>query len=342
MAETAVAAPSALGAAPAVHLSRVWLGALTGRADEGPDDPAELPMDIGSALAFLTSQSAALLAIVLGDPFRPRRAAAVGHALVRADFVSADVLGKSLRVLILRLPELLLRHPLAATVRGIDGRIAEVTAALANGYVRALRDRTLAEQESIRRAELDAQRILSDRLRYAATHDPLTGLLNRAGIFGKLAMALEVRHDARVGLCYLDLDGFKAVNDSCGHEAGDELLVAVARRIGETARAYGARAGRLGGDEFVVVAETSPGLRGMIALAASIFGEVSRPVMLRDRRRVSVSACAGIAECAAGSPRATTLIADADAALYRAKSRGPGSWAVGGGTSHEAARWGTG
>ena len=339
MAETAVAAPFNVGAAPAAHLSRVWLSALTGSADEEADDPADLPMDIASALAFLSSQSAALLAIVLGNPFRPRQAAAIGHALVQADFVSSDILGRSLRVLILRLPELLLRHPFAGAtlVIGLDGRVAEVTAALANGYVRALRDRTLAEQESIRRAELDAQRIISDQLRHAATHDPLTGLSNRADILGKLAIALDAGRGSRVGLCYLDLDGFKAINDSCGHEAGDELLVTVARRIGETARAYGARAGRIGGDEFVVVAATSPGIRGMIALTTGILGEVRRPIALRGGRWVSVSACAGIAECAAGSTGAATLLADADAALYRAKSRGPGGIAIYGGATNRGA-----
>jgi len=295
-------------------------------------------MDVGSALAFLTRQSTALFAIVRGDPFRPRQAAAVGHALVKADFVSADVLGRSLRVLILRLPELL-QHPLdeSATVTGLDGRIAEVTAALANGYVRALRDRTLAEQEAIRRAELDAERIISDQFRHAATHDPLTGLPNRAEIFGKLAAALDAGPGARVGLCYLDLDGFKAINDSCGHAAGDRLLVTVARRIGQTAHAYGACAGRIGGDEFVVVAAASPGLTGMIALARGILGEVSLPITLRGGRLVGVSACAGIAECEAGSPGAATLTANADAALYRAKSRGPGRWAVSRGATHRPA-----
>ncbi|MGH3280214.1 MAG: diguanylate cyclase domain-containing protein [Trebonia sp.] len=339
MAETAVAVPSAVDAAPAAQLSRLWLSALVGSADEGPGAPGGLPMDVSSARAFLTGQSAALLTIMLSDPFRPRQAAAVGHALVRADFVSADVLGKSLPVLILRLPELLLRETLAgtSTVTGLDGRIAEVTAALANGYVRALRDRTLAEQESIRRAELDAQRIISDQLRHAATHDPLTGLPNRVDIFGRLAVALEHGRGSRVGLCYLDLDGFKAVNDSCGHEAGDELLVTVARRIGETARAHGALAGRIGGDEFVIVAEASRGISRMIALARDILGAVNRPIWL-GTGRVRVSACVGIAECAAGSPMATTLIADADAALYRAKSLGPGRWAVCGGAPREFAR----
>ena len=329
MAETAVMAPSADGAAPAAQLARVWLTALAVSGDGRPADPDGTPMDIASARAFLTAQSAALVAIVLSDPFRPRQAAAVGDALVKADFVSADDLGRSLRVLIMRLPELLRHCALAgaSAVSGLDGRVAEVTEALANGYVRALRDRTLAEQESVMRAELDAQRIISDRLRYQATHDPLTGLANRAAILGRLAAALEAGRGTSAGLCYLDLDGFKAINDRYGHEAGDELLVTVANRIGETARGYGALAGRLGGDEFVVLAEVSPGLGGMIALATGIIGEVSRPVTLRVGR-VCLSACAGIAECAAGSPASATLIADADAALYQAKSSGPGRWAV--------------
>ena len=331
MAETAVRAPSAGGAAPAAQLARVWLTALAVSGNERLADPDGPPMDIARARAFLTTQSAALVAIVLGDPFRPQRAAAVGHALVKADFVSADVLGRSLRVLIMRLPELLRHYALArsSAVGDLDGRVAEVTEALANGYVHALRDRTLAEQESIMRAELDAQRIVSDQLRHQATHDPLTGLANRAAILGRLAAALKPGRGTSAGLCYLDLDGFKAINDRYGHQAGDELLVTVARRIGETARRHGALAGRLGGDEFVVVAAVSPGIGGLIALATSILGIVSYPVALRAAR-VRVSACAGIAECVAGSPASATLIADADAALYHAKSSGPGRWSVGG------------
>jgi diguanylate cyclase len=341
MAETAVMAPSVDGTAPAAHLARLWLTALTVGGDERAAGQDGSPMDIANARDFLTAQSAALVTIVLSDPFRPRQAAAVGHALVKADFVSADVLGRSLRVLIMGLPELLRHYALArgTAVSGLDGRVAEVTEALANGYVRALRDRTLAEQESIMRAELDAQRIISDQLRHQATHDPLTGLANRAAVLGRLATALEAGRGTRAGLCYLDLDGFKAVNDQYGHQAGDELLVTVARRIAETARGYGALAGRLGGDEFVVIAEVSPGIGGMIALATSILDEVSYPVMLRVGR-VRVSACAGIAECAAGSPASATLIADADAALYQAKSNGPGRWAVCG-TARGAGRWQT-
>jgi diguanylate cyclase len=334
MAKTAVMAPSAVGAAAAAQLARRWHTALAVSGSERPAGPDGMPMDLARTRAFLTTQSAALLAILLGDPFEPRQAAAVGQALVRADFVSADVLGRSLRVLILRLPELLLADASAraGAVSDLEGRVAEVTEALANGYVGALRDRTLAEQESIRRAELDAQRIISERLRHQATHDPLTGLPNRAAILARLAVALEAGRDTSTALCYLDLDGFKAINDRYGHQAGDELLVTVARRIDETARARGALAGRIGGDEFVVIAEVSPGIAGMIALATGILAEVSRPIALRIGR-VHVSACTGIAECAAGSPASATMVADADAALYQAKSRGPGRWAVHGSAS---------
>ena len=340
MAETGGKAPSVAGAVLAAQLARVWLTALgmgeTGRpgghGDLGDDSGLSADMDPDSGRAFFTKQSAALLSILLGEPFRPRQAAAVGHSLVKADFVEADVLGRSLRVLMLRLPEALLRTTPGrlADAHYLDRRVAAVTEALANGYVRALRDRTLAEQESIRRAELDAQRIITDRLRHQATHDHLTGLPNRAAVFGRLADALKAATSTAVGLMYLDLDGFKGINDRHGHEAGDELLVTVAGRIGAAATAGGALAGRIGGDEFVVVAEVSPGIPGMTALAAGIIGAVSRPISLRSGP-VRVSACAGIAECAAGSAAAATITADADTALYQAKARGPGKWAVYGG-----------
>jgi diguanylate cyclase (GGDEF)-like protein len=329
MADTALMAPSVVSQPADAQLAHAWSAALavSGETAAGQD---ATPMDAENARAILATQSAALLTILFGDPFRPRQAAAVGRALVKADFVNANVLGRSLRVLILRLPELLGSSTLAGQVAGtgdLERRVAEVTEALANGYVRALRDRTLAEQESIRHAELDAQRIISEQLRHQATHDQLTGLPNRAAVLGRLGAALTAGSSARVGLCYLDLDGFKSINDRHGHEAGDELLVTVAGRIGEVTRAGGALAARIGGDEFVVLAETSPGVAGMITLASAILAEVSRPVPLRIGR-VRVSACAGIVECAAGSPAAAAMVAHADAALYQAKSIGPGRWTV--------------
>jgi diguanylate cyclase (GGDEF)-like protein len=326
-----LAAPSAASAAsPEVQLARLWLAALAaseGDAVMAATAQGDVPMDLSVARRFLTEQSAALVSVLLGSPFRPQRAADVGHALVKADFVGADVLGRSLRVLILRLPALIRTYARAGAGGDLERRVAEVTEAVANGYVRALRDRTLAEQESIRRAEVDAQRVVSEQLRHQATHDPLTGLPNRAAVFGRLSAAVASGRDTRLGLCYLDLDGFKGVNDRYGHDAGDELLVRVAERIGRVARDHRTTAARIGGDEFIVLAESSPGVRGMIALATAILVEVSQPVPLRIGR-VRVSACAGIAECAAGSPAAATMVTDADTALYQAKSRGPGHWAV--------------
>jgi diguanylate cyclase (GGDEF)-like protein len=318
---------------PAAQLAGGWLAALAGEGGEVTAEHGDIPLDRGSAWSFLTEQTAELVSVLCGWPFRPLQAAAVGHALVKADFVGADVLGRSLRVLILRLPGLITAAALSNGAPGdgapgdLEQRVAAVTEALANGYVRALRDRTLAEQESIRRAELDAQRIISEQLRHQATHDPLTGLLNRAAAYRRLSAALTAGDGARIGLCYLDLDGFKAVNDRYGHHAGDELLVTVAERIGQVAREHGALAARIGGDEFVVLAESATGLGGIIALATGILAEVNRPVPL-STGRVCVSACAGIVECAAGSPGAASMITDADAALYQAKSRGPGCWAV--------------
>jgi len=133
MAETAVMAPVFRRCRASGTAGPRVAHALTVSGNERLADPDGAPMDIASARSFLTAQSAALLAIVLSDPFRPRHAAAVGHALVKADFVSADVLGRSLRVLIMRLPELLRHYALAraTNVRRLDGRVAEVTEALA-------------------------------------------------------------------------------------------------------------------------------------------------------------------------------------------------------------------
>jgi len=316
------------GAEPVLQLARAWLTALAVNGDELSTERGDIPMDLASARQFLRQQSATLVSILLSSPFRPRHAAVVGHALVGADFVAAHVLGRSLRVLLLRLPELIGGSTrLSAGLGDLEARVAAVTEALANGYVRALRDRTLAEQESIRRAELNAQRIISEELRHQATHDPLTGLPNRVAAFGRLSAAIKAGGEARIGLCYLDLDGFKGVNDRYGHDAGDELLITVAGRIGRVARQHGALAARIGGDEFIVLAESSRGMAAMIALTADILAEVGRPVALRIGR-VGVSACAGIADRAVGSPGIATIVADADAALYEAKSRGPGRWAV--------------
>lgn len=311
----------------AAQLAVAWLTALGGDYAESACHGSTPLADPSVAQRTLTDLSVRLIGVLLDPGFRPRRAAAVGRALVSADFTSADALGRSLRVLIVALPTLIRDAALAYLPADLDNRIAAVTEALANGYVRALRDRTLAEQESIRRAELDAERILSARLRHQATHDPLTGLANRAAVFGRLSAALAAGTGRRVGLCYLDLDGFKEVNDRHGHTTGDQLLVTVAERIGRVAARHGGLAARIGGDEFVVLAEASPGVQGMIALVTDILTEVSAPVPLRIGG-VRVSACAGIVDRDAAETTPEAMVSDADTALYEAKSQGAGRWSV--------------
>ena len=313
----------------ASRLALAWLDALDDSAESRVPEAGRKPAGEWLALdtpdrIVLTDLAFSLVSILFGTPFEPETAEATGRALVAADFTGADVLGRSLRVLMLRLP--MLTRALPGVPADLEHRLAEVTGALANGYVSALRDRTLAEQEAARRAELDAERVLSRRLLHQATHDPLTGLPNRAAAFGRLSAALTGGFGARVGLCYLDLDGFKAINDRHGHAAGDQLLVAVAERIGQVARAHGAVAARIGGDEFVALAENSPGLPGMIALAADIIAEIRRPIALAAGL-VSVSACVGIVDRPAVGTSVESVVADADTALYEAKSRG-GCWSV--------------
>jgi diguanylate cyclase len=310
------------------QLARTWLIALAVSEDEETPDCGEVPMNLATARRFLTELSSALVRVLLGTPFRPRQACDIGAALVSADFVGANVLGRSLRVLIVRLPALLRGSlPDICLPADLDHRTGAVTEALANGYVRALRDRALAEQETALRAQFDAHRTRTEQLQYQATHDALTCLPNRLAVFARLTETLGAGGSARAGLCYLDLDGFKGVNDRYGHNGGDQLLVAVAERIGQVARDYGALPARIGGDEFLILAERSPGITGLIALTTEVLAEVSRPVPLRASL-VSVTACAGIAERATGSPSAATMVDAADAALYQAKSLGPGRWAV--------------
>jgi diguanylate cyclase (GGDEF)-like protein len=311
-------------------LALAWLDALDD--SPGPRAPAAGRRPGGEWLAVdtperivLTDLASSLVSILFGTPFEPEAAETTGRALVAADFAGADVLGRSLRVLMLRLP--MLARALPGVPADLGHRLAEVTGAFANGYASALRDRTLAEQEAARRAELDAERVLSRRLLHQATHDPLTGLPNRAAVFGRLSAALTRGLGARVGLCYMDLDGFKAVNDRRGHAAGDQLLVAVAERIGRVARVHGAVAARIGGDEFVVLAANSPGLPGMIALAADLLAEIRRPVALATGL-VGVSGCIGIVDRPVVGTSVDSVVADADTALYEAKSRGSGCWSV--------------
>jgi diguanylate cyclase (GGDEF)-like protein/PAS domain S-box-containing protein len=154
---------------------------------------------------------------------------------------------------------------------------------------------------------------------WRARHDHLTDLPNRAYLHELIARSLQRPGHGPLTVLFLDLDGFKAVNDSLGHEAGDELLRHVAARLSARTRGDDV-VGRLGGDEFVVLAENCDAAGGL-ALAERMQTAFDQPFTVGDVR-LSVTASLGIATSDAEHQLPEQLIRDADAAMYAAKSAG--------------------
>ncbi|MFJ8487577.1 putative bifunctional diguanylate cyclase/phosphodiesterase [Streptomyces sp. NPDC094038] len=165
------------------------------------------------------------------------------------------------------------------------------------------------------------RRLLNLRLRYEATHDALTGLPNRTLFFERLEKALSAGEGQRFGLCYLDLDGFKTINDSLGHSAGDRLLVEVADRLQSCATAPGEMVARLGGDEFVALTTGPATQREVDDLADRIMNALVTPISI-DGRELMVRGSIGIVEGPAGERTPAEVLRSADITMYRAKSAG--------------------
>ncbi|MFJ8540738.1 putative bifunctional diguanylate cyclase/phosphodiesterase [Streptomyces sp. NPDC093586] len=186
--------------------------------------------------------------------------------------------------------------------------------------------------------DISARRELQARLRHLQMHDPVTRLPNRALFFERLTAALEAESyehggTGRVGLCYLDVDGFKAVNDTLGHRVGDRLLAAVAERLTRCAEeAAGTRTGvplvaRLGGDEFALLVEDSTGTDQLAELAESVLAALQEPFELSGRR-LSVTASVGVVERHTAGTTPTALMQAADTTLYWAKADGRARWTL--------------
>jgi diguanylate cyclase (GGDEF)-like protein len=162
-------------------------------------------------------------------------------------------------------------------------------------------------------------------LSHQAAHDSLTGLANRPQAMRLITGALSraQRSGAVVGLLFIDLDGFKQVNDTLGHHAGDEVLVTVADRMTETVRA-GDVVARLGGDEFLVLLEPLDEQASGVAVAERVIAAVSEPMLLRSGHQARIGASVGLAISQDARTDADTLLQEADLAVYRAKSAGRG------------------
>jgi diguanylate cyclase (GGDEF)-like protein len=177
-------------------------------------------------------------------------------------------------------------------------------------------------------AAFSAREALQEELTHQANHDALTGLPNRAQTLRQLFLVLERedREAGRTGLLFIDLDGFKAVNDTYGHAAGDEILREVSRRLTAALRP-GDTVGRLGGDEFVVTIEGVKDVDELVGLGQRMVTAVSRPVPFGvgagTVKQIRVGASVGVSASSEGST-ADTLLAEADLAAYRAKRHGRG------------------
>jgi diguanylate cyclase (GGDEF)-like protein/PAS domain S-box-containing protein len=169
--------------------------------------------------------------------------------------------------------------------------------------------------------DITDRRKLQDQLWHESRHDALTGLPNRTLFAERLAERLAEPACGRLGLSFLDLDGFKDVNDSLGHAVGDQLLVAVARRL-EEAVAQGDRlVARLGGDEFVVLDDDCVGEAAVIGPAEAILAALREPFHVGGRE-LTISASIGVVDSRAVGTDPQALMRAADITLYRAKAEG--------------------
>ncbi len=177
------------------------------------------------------------------------------------------------------------------------------------------------------RSAREEQADYAEELRHRTLHDALTGLPNRMLVLDRLTHALHRarRTGSGVGVLFLDLDEFKVVNDSLGHDRGDELLVEMGRRLTSVLRA-GDTAARLGGDEFVVVCEDLDPAdeNAEMALVVERVAAALREPFRIAGRDIMCTASMGIAVAAADHDQPEQLLRDADMAMYRAKRRGRG------------------
>ena len=265
------------------------------------------PVDVGWFAGFLLIAAAAYLATAPAseDPVGPR-VHLESAPLVMLPYLPAGV---GLTV---------------AVTSGLTGHTDRVTAAAATCVVGALLVRQLLavlDNRVLARQVLAAQ----DELRHRAFHDPLTGQPNRTLLNDRLqhGLARRQRDRRRVSVLYCDLDGFKAVNDTHGHDAGDRVLTCAARRLNTVPRA-GDTTARLGGDEFAIPVMDGGNPQ---ELAARIFAAFAEPVAIGNAV-VQLATSIGIAELTPDqdTPTADVLLQRADRAMHQAKRSGKERW----------------
>ena len=168
-----------------------------------------------------------------------------------------------------------------------------------------------------------------EKLRYDARHDILTGLPNRQALLTNLKEALansSNKEDEILATLFLDLDGFKTVNDSLGHNVGDDLLKIVSKRLLKCVREHDTVA-RIGGDEFTILLEKTQGISQITSIAERIKESISKPIILSGQE-VFVNVSIGIATSELRYTNPNDMLRDADVAMYQAKARGKGCYVL--------------
>ncbi|WP_417829539.1 diguanylate cyclase domain-containing protein [Thalassospira sp.] len=178
--------------------------------------------------------------------------------------------------------------------------------------------------------DITEERAEVDQIRELAFNDPLTRLPNRIIFEDRLSKAIDraKRHNTRVAVVFIDLDGFKSINDELGHAAGDRILINTGQRLINAVRASDTVA-RIGGDEFTIILEDLETDAEIHGIADKILNAISTPMEL-DHRAYQVGASLGIAVYPEHAGALDTLIHTADKAMYAAKARGTNLYRIGG------------
>lgn len=291
-----------------------------------------VPEGKAHARAVLEGALRRLAGALLADEFDPTVGRDVGQTLVASHISSPRSLGDSVELIGSRLLDEL-------DIRSFETqqRLAAIAGQFVTGFTEALRDGALTAAEDINRAERtawrDQQRRMYRRLQHALLHDQLTDLPNRAQFTGWLEETLaRAPETARVGLCLINVDRFKAINDSIGMEKGDELLLAVANRLRPQANRYGHFLAHLGGDTFAIGMERTTSSDDVAKVADRALRTLSDPIRL-DGLQIPLTASAGIVESEVAGAQAIELIRAADISVGWAKTqqgghRRGGTWAL--------------
>lgn len=184
--------------------------------------------------------------------------------------------------------------------------------------------------------DVTERKSLEDQLTHQALHDPLTNIANRALFQNRVdhALAKLPRTSSQLAVLFLDLDNFKAINDSLGHAAGDKLLISVAERLQDCLRTTDTAA-RLGGDEFAVLCESVTRVEEAVMIAERILDVFRQPFMI-DGKETHVGTSIGVAASSDEAMTSEALLRNADLAMYLAKNEGKGTYVVFEPKMHEA------